>query len=139
MSDAAREAKYRELTQPDRVKKDSEIPGAIGKGMVKLRDVEMTRPNPIEPWTKILAIKKILPLATVEVINAKDELSGTGQESYGKLLKCVIKWGANKRLEGKKEQESVDAVKQDEEEKEGFKTELERLKGENTKLSTEVK
>ena len=65
MSDAAREAKYQELVNPYMVKKETDIPDALDKWMVKLREVETTRPNPIEPWTKVLAVKKILPSHTV--------------------------------------------------------------------------
>ena len=93
MSDAAKERKYQELINPDKVKKEADILEGIDRWMVKLREVESTRPNPVEAWTKAIVIKKILPNNTVEVINAKDDLAGADNAAYERLLKWAIKWG----------------------------------------------
>ena len=58
MSDASRENRYHELCNPDKVKKDADIPAALDKWLVKLREIDSVRSEPVEPWVKLLAIKK---------------------------------------------------------------------------------
>ena len=97
LSDAAREHRFEELANPERVKKEADIPAAIDNWLAKLREIDSTRLHKVEPWIKILAIKKI-PLSVVEIVNAKDELSGDTDETYQNLLRWVQKWGMHKRL-----------------------------------------
>ena len=75
VSDAAREKRYHELANPDRVKKDAEIPDAVDSWLIKLREVEASRASKMEAWTKVMARKKILPTQTVEIVNAKDDMA----------------------------------------------------------------
>ena len=85
MSDAARENRYHDLCNPERVKKDSDLPAALDKWMVKLREIESGR-KPVDPWVKVLAIKRIAPEKTVDIINARDDMSGTDAAAYDKVL-----------------------------------------------------
>ena len=77
----------------DKVKNDADIPAALDKWLVKLREIDSVRAEPVEPWVKVLAIKKIIPDKTVEIINARDDLSGTDAIAYDRILKWFLAIG----------------------------------------------
>ena len=56
VSDAAREKRYHELANPDRVKKDAEIPDAVDSWLIKIREVDASRASKI-----ILIIEMLSP------------------------------------------------------------------------------
>ena len=59
----------------------------------------------------IMALKKIIPTTVVDIINAKDDMSGSDESSYTRLLTWIHRWGTNKRLAVKETQ--VDAVSEE--------------------------